>query len=90
MRIAPDAGELCATLADAAAALASGAILFRVADGTAASDRIDVPLADAPALAAAAESQDPLIAAATAGRGVRCRWSNCWGTRPIPGFRFSR
>ena len=67
LRIAPDAGELCATLADAAARLATGAILFRVADGTAASDRIDVPLGDAPALAAAAESQDPLIAAATPG-----------------------
>lgn len=67
LRIAPDAGELCATLGDAAARLASGAILFRVADGTAASDRIDVPLADAPALSAAAESQDPLIAAATPG-----------------------
>ena len=67
LRIAPDAGELCATLADAAARLASGAILFRVAEGTATSDRIDVPLGDAPALAAAAESQDPLIAAATPG-----------------------
>jgi hypothetical protein len=67
LRIAPDAGELCATLADAAARLATGAILFRVADGTATSDRINVPLSDAPALAAAAESQDPLIAAATPG-----------------------
>jgi len=67
LRIAPDAGELCATLADAAARLASGAILFRVAEGTATSDRIDVPLGDAPALAAAAESRDPLIAAATPG-----------------------
>ena len=67
LRIAPDAGELCATLADAAARLATGAILFSVADGTATSDRIDVPLSDAPALAAAAESQDPLIAAATPG-----------------------
>ena len=44
LRIAPDADELCATLADAAARLANGAILFRVADGTATSDRIDVPL----------------------------------------------
>ncbi len=67
LRIAPDAGELCATLEDAAARLATGAILFRVADGTATSDRIGVPLSDAPALAAAAESQDPLIAAATPG-----------------------
>src|SRR4029077_1726465 len=41
LRIAPDAGELCATLADAAARLADGAILFRVSDGTASSDRID-------------------------------------------------
>jgi pyruvate/2-oxoglutarate dehydrogenase complex dihydrolipoamide acyltransferase (E2) component len=67
LRIAPDAGELCATLADAAARLANGAILFRVSDGTASSDRIDIPLSDAPALAAAAESQDPVIAAASPG-----------------------
>lgn len=67
LRIAPDSGELCATLADAAARLADGAILFRVAEGAATSDRIDVPLCDAPALAAAAESQDPLIAAALPG-----------------------
>jgi hypothetical protein len=67
LRIAPDAGELCATLADAASRLANGAILFRVSDGTASSDRIDVPLSDAPALAAAAESRDPLIAAASPG-----------------------
>jgi hypothetical protein len=67
LRIAPDPGELCATLADAAARLASGAILFRVSGGTASSDRIDVPLCDAPALAATAESQDPLIAAAAPG-----------------------
>ena len=65
--IAPDPGELCATLEDAAARLASGTILFRVAEGAATSDRIEVPLGDAPALAAAAESQDPLIAAATPG-----------------------
>jgi pyruvate/2-oxoglutarate dehydrogenase complex dihydrolipoamide acyltransferase (E2) component len=67
LRIAPDASELCATLADAAARLSNGAILFRISEGTASSDRIQVPLADAPALAAAAESQDPLIAAASPG-----------------------
>ncbi|HEY4975650.1 MAG TPA: hypothetical protein VII41_18710 [Steroidobacteraceae bacterium] len=67
LRIAPDADELCATMADAAVRLASGAILFRVAEGTASSDRIEVPLGDAPALAAAAESQDPQIAAAIPG-----------------------
>src|ERR1039458_3014347 len=33
LRIAPDADELCATLADAAVRLASGAILFRVGQG---------------------------------------------------------
>jgi len=67
LRIAPDADELCSTLADIAVRMSSGAILFRLAEGTASSDRIEVPLGDAPALAAAAESQDPLIAAATAG-----------------------
>ena len=68
LRIAPDAAELCATLADAAARLAGGTILFRLAEGTALSDRIEVPLCDAPALAAAAESEDPLIAAALPGQ----------------------
>jgi hypothetical protein len=68
LRIAPDADELCATLADAAVRLASGAILFRVTEGTASSDRIEVALGDAPALAAAAESQDPQIAAAIPGQ----------------------
>jgi hypothetical protein len=67
LRIAPDADELCATLADAAVRLASGAILFRLAEGTATSDRIEVALGDAPALAAAAETQDPQIAAAVPG-----------------------
>jgi len=67
LRFAPDPEELCATLADAAARLATGAILFRVADSMATSDRIEVPLAAAPALAAAAKSMDPLIVAATPG-----------------------
>jgi hypothetical protein len=67
MRIAPDAGELWATLSDAAARLAGGTMLFRVVDGTATSEGIEVRLADAPALAAAVESQDPVIAAAVAG-----------------------
>src|SRR5665647_3138639 len=68
LRTAPDAGELCATLSDVAARLASGAMVFRVSDGTAASERIEVRLSDAPALAAAAESQDPVIAAAIPGQ----------------------
>jgi hypothetical protein len=42
-------------------------MLLRVADGKATSEGIEVRLADAPALAAAVESQDPVIAAAVAG-----------------------
>ena len=67
MRAAEDSSEVCATLADAAARLAGGAILFRVADGTATSERIEVRLADAPALEAAVGSEDPVIAAALPG-----------------------
>src|ERR1035438_8664575 len=62
LRLEPDPNELCATLADAAARLATGAILFRVAEDAATSDRILVPLHDAPALASAVESRDPVIA----------------------------
>jgi len=67
LRIAPDADELCATLAGAAARFSSGAIVFRLAGGIATSEAITLALSDAPALAAAAQSEDPLIAAATAG-----------------------
>ncbi|MEO8368212.1 MAG: hypothetical protein ABI806_03360, partial [Candidatus Solibacter sp.] len=67
LRIALDAEELCATLAGAAARLASGAIVFRLTAGIATSETITLALSDAPALAAAAQSEDPLIAAATAG-----------------------
>jgi hypothetical protein len=67
LRMAPDAVELCNTLAEAASRLAGGAILFHVKQNMAASDRIAVPLGDAPALAAAAESTDPLMAAAIPG-----------------------
>ncbi len=87
LRIAPDAGELCATLGDAAARLASGAILFHVADGSAASERINVPLSEAPALAAAAASQDPVIAAATATE-VSAALVELLGHAPDTGFRF--
>jgi len=67
LRIAPDADELCATLSGAASRFAAGAIVFRLTDGDAASDTITIPLSDAPALAAAAQSPDPLIVAATPG-----------------------
>ncbi len=66
LRIAPDEEELCATLAGAAAQFATGAELFRISGGVAGSGRVELPLASAPALAAAIESRDPLIAAATA------------------------
>ncbi|MEO8596759.1 MAG: hypothetical protein ABI759_25800 [Candidatus Solibacter sp.] len=67
LRIAPDEGELCATLAGAVSRFAAGAIVFRLAGGVAASESISVPLDDAPALAASAQSEDPLIVAATPG-----------------------
>jgi hypothetical protein len=67
LRIAPDADELCATLAGAAARFAAGSALFRLTGGIAANDRVELPLDSAPALAAAIQSRDPLVAAATAG-----------------------
>jgi hypothetical protein len=67
LRIAPDEEELCATLAGAAEKFATGAALFRITDTMAVNDRIEISLSTAPALHAAVESRDPLIAAATAG-----------------------
>lgn len=68
-RIRQSAGldELCATLADAASAFATGTILFRVDAGAAKSERLEIPLEAAPALRGAIETRDPVIAAATAG-----------------------
>lgn len=66
MRQTENPDELCATLEDSAARLASGAIVFRVSREEATSQRITVELSDAPALAAAAESKDPVVAAAVA------------------------
>jgi hypothetical protein len=65
LRLADDPEELCATLADSAACLASGALLFRIVDGAARNPRLEVPLADAPALRAAADGNDPVVALAT-------------------------
>src|SRR4051794_16980901 len=67
LRIAPDADELCGTLAGSAARFAAGSVLFRINGDQAESERIELPLASAPALSAAIESRDPLVAAATAG-----------------------
>src|SRR5207302_40535 len=66
LRISPDANELCSILHESAAQFATSAILFRVENGIARSDRINVLLADAPVLAAAVRTQDPLVALATA------------------------
>jgi hypothetical protein len=65
LRLADDPEEVCATLADSAACFASGALLFRIVNGAARNPRLDVPLADAPALRAAADGNDPVVALAT-------------------------
>jgi hypothetical protein len=65
LRLSPDADEICATLADAAARFSDGVLLFRIDNNVAVSPRIEVALADAPAIASAADMQDPLVALAT-------------------------
>ena len=67
LRIAPDADELCATLAGAAARFAENSALFRIAGDTAVNERVELPVVSAPAFVAAIESRDPQIAAATPG-----------------------
>jgi chemotaxis protein histidine kinase CheA len=67
MRQTADADKLCATAGEAAGRLADGAMVFRVDGGNATSERITVALSEAPALEAAAESKDPVMAAAVAG-----------------------
>ncbi len=59
--------ELSTTLEDAARAFAAGAMLFRVSGDSAQSEKVEVPLALAPALRGAIETRDPVVAAATAG-----------------------
>jgi hypothetical protein len=66
LRIAHDPGELCDTLADSAARFATGTLLFRIEEGTARNPRIDVQLSEAPALASAIATRDPLVALASA------------------------
>jgi hypothetical protein len=77
MRLAADREELDATLVDAASCLAVGAAVFRLEDDAAAGVRmrgvgeeaveafqkLRIPLASAAALAGAAETRDPVIAA---------------------------
>jgi hypothetical protein len=65
MRQSSTVDELAATLADAVSAFSSGAILFRVQDDLAKSEKLEVPLASAAALRGAIETRDPVIAAAT-------------------------
>ncbi|MGO9261061.1 MAG: hypothetical protein ACLQU1_32845 [Bryobacteraceae bacterium] len=82
IRQSGDWEELSATLVDAAAVFSGGAAWLRVADGTArggpirgvpeeAEERfrsLEIPLADAAALAGAVESRDPVIAAIAEGQ----------------------
>jgi hypothetical protein len=79
LRLSPDPEELCATLADAAAAFSAGAALFRISGETARGERIRgvpedaedafralaIPLYSAPALAGAVQSRDPVISVST-------------------------
>jgi pyruvate/2-oxoglutarate dehydrogenase complex dihydrolipoamide acyltransferase (E2) component len=72
--------ELAATLLDSATAFASGAAIFRIAEGVAHGEKVrgiaaedtesfsslEIPLTAAPALAGAVESRDPVIAVTTA------------------------
>jgi hypothetical protein len=67
LRIAPDEAELCATLTGAVERFATGGALFRISGPLAGNERIEFTLSSAPAVAAAVESRDPLIAAATPG-----------------------
>ncbi len=56
--------ELGETVADAAAAFATGAAWFRIEDGAARSEKLEltIPLAEAAALTGAVESREPVIA----------------------------
>jgi len=65
LRMAGNPEELCATLAQAAGCFAGGALLLRIEDGMARSPRIEIALSAAPALAAAAAGNDPVVALAT-------------------------
>uniref|UniRef100_Q023X8 Uncharacterized protein n=1 Tax=Solibacter usitatus (strain Ellin6076) TaxID=234267 RepID=Q023X8_SOLUE len=67
LRIAPDETELCATLGGAVERFATGGALFRIAGQLAGNERIEFTLSSAPAVAAAVEARDPLVAAATPG-----------------------
>ena len=66
---APTRDELGDTLADTASAFASGAAWFRVEDGAARSEKLDltIPLADSAALKHAVDTREPVIAIATPG-----------------------
>ena len=74
--------ELGETVADAAAAFATGAAWFRIEDGAARSEKLalTVPLAEAAALTGAVESREPVIAL---GSGARFR-RNWWNASRIP------
>src|SRR5215467_2605942 len=66
LRIAGDLEPLCATLEIAAAQFSDGALLFRVEDGAARHDRIEIALDCAAAFRGAVESGEPQTAVTTA------------------------
>jgi hypothetical protein len=66
LRAAPDTAGLCRTLEDAAVQFAEGALLFRVAEGVARHERIEVALSAAAAFAGAVQSKEPQTAATAA------------------------
>src|SRR5215467_12082813 len=81
MRLAPDDGELLATLADSAGTMASGAAVFRLKGKVAAGEyvrgvaaaeaedfrELEIPLESAGALAGAVETRDPVTTITSAG-----------------------
>jgi hypothetical protein len=66
LRIAVDAEELCGTLENAAAQFAERTLLFRLDDGVARHERIEISLGCAAAFVGAVESKEPQTAATAA------------------------
>jgi hypothetical protein len=83
LRQATTLEELAATLADTAAHFAGGSIVFRISDGVAKSEKMDlaIPLASAPALAGAVEGRD-LVTAITTAREVSAALAERLGHPP--------
>ena len=59
LRIAGDPEELCGTLEHAASQFAQNALVFRIEEGVARHERIEIPLSESPAFTDAVESREP-------------------------------